>query len=175
MTAVDAAWLENPSSGARRKMRRPIVCTIRHPSERRSDRQCEAAGEHHPERHGECLQAAARDEERADDAHRLLRVVRPEAEGEPGRHRPLRPVDRTPDPERRATQRPPAEADRRDAEGQAENGRDGQGDQDAEGADRLPPVEPAPADRVEPARRERRADEPADERVPQLDGGLATR
>ena len=83
MTAVDAAWLENPSSGASRKMRRPIVCTIRQPPSdvptvsARPQASIAQSGTANVSRR-------ARDEERADDAHRLLRVVRPVAEREPG-------------------------------------------------------------------------------------------
>ena len=58
MTAVEAARLENPSSGASRKMRRPIVCTIRQPPSDVPYCQREAVGEHRPKRYGERLQAA---------------------------------------------------------------------------------------------------------------------
>ena len=115
-----------------------------------------------------CSDPPVGDQQRGDDADRLLRVVGPVAEGQRRRHAPTarrapaplqrrvarRPIDRSPriatqrGQRRRAPARPPARS-----------------------ASRSTPtgchaVQAAPADRVDAALEQPGADEPADERVP---------
>ena len=121
--------------------------------------------------------AAGGEQQRHDHPHRLLCVVRAVAEGERGRHRPLARPDRRRDAPRGARSRrrragaaTPTRARTRSP------ARHRQRDQDAEHADRLPAVEPAPVDRVDARLCESGADQAADQRVrPSSTASRATR
>ncbi len=126
-----------------------------------------AAGDLRPQRHRERVQVSAwrAAAPRSRRSPSVRRSHRGRTRAPPTSATGRRGAARRPGAWRAASSRG-ASAREREAAGEADGGRDGQGDQHAEDADRPPAVEAAPVDRVDPRRRERRADQSADQGVP---------
>ena len=168
--AVEAVWLAKASTGGRRKIRRPIVRTIRQPP---SAVPSVSAARRRPSPRAapRTSSTAVGEQQRGDHAHRLLRVVGAVAERERGGHRPLCRAHRASDRTGRAPQEPPIERASAKPPHEAEHRRDGQRDQHAEDADRLPAVEAAPVDRVGcPASTSAAPTSPPTSACPELEG-----
>ena len=147
-------------------MRRPIVRTIRQPPI--AVPSVSAAPQANFTQSGteSVLDVPAGEQQRGDHAHRLLRVVGAVAEGERGRHRPLGAADRRPHARVRPAQR------RAGRGGRSANPKPSPSSGETASAIRTPktptgcqPSSPPQLTASMPALRQRRADQPADQRV----------
>ena len=148
ITTVEADWLENPSIGCRWKMRRPIVRTIVHPP------MAVPSVSVAPE--ATLTQSGTESVSRRPPATRIAAVtpIAFWASLAPWLNESAADITHSPartGPARRRVR--PADGGRAGGHGRPERETDdrrhGEGDQDAEHADGMPAVEPAPVDAVE--------------------------